>query len=100
MIGSGNTYMGYNLALDDDVPEADRTEDYMVRIGFRIDSTISDKDTELMVGKSAPNGTGNFLSINGDLRLKSPDGRWWKVFVNNSGKVKTASIDDGEQYSS
>ena len=70
----------------------------MVRIGNRSTNLASDRNKELLVGKSVPSQTGNFLAINGELRMQSPDGSWWNCFVNNSGKFKANKITAGEEF--
>ena len=91
--GSDNIYIG---AWSGGVPtpNSDATsESNMLRIGAKGGTTAEYLDKELIIGNMNPDvDGGQWLLVNGNLRLKSPNGNQWTIKVDDSGNLSTEAV--------
>ena len=91
--GSDNIYIGAWCG-GVPTPNSDATsESNMLRIGAKGGTTAEYLDKELIIGNMNPDvDGGQWLLVNGNLRLKSPNGNQWTIKVDNDGNLSTEEV--------
>ena len=89
--GSDNIYLG---AWCGAVPTSNSIiENKKLRIGTKGGATAEYLDKELIIGNMDPDvDGGQWLLVNGNLRIKSPNGNQWAIKVDDSGNLSTEAV--------
>lgn len=89
--GNDNVYLGNwagSVAASNSI-----IENKMLRIGTKGGAAAEFLDKELIIGNMDPDvDGGQWLLVNGNLRLKSPNGNQWTIKVDDSGNISADAV--------